>query len=240
MKTKLLSALTAAAAAATALLGFSGSAHAFGFGTNGISFQQDTQVKFTFVQSMGANLSNLGIYKVNGGTVNPVTDKVATLFQESQRSDSFNSIGNTAAKATGYLGTAANLTGPAQVSFTFLANQVYTMGLFNQGWQSTWTRYSTTSLNTRYGLQHAAFGSSGSKTADGQALAGVSTYQSTNPFVSGGVAIGFEDAADGGDRDYNDFIVNAEAVPEPITMGGLALGFGGMVMARRRMNRKTA
>lgn len=236
MKTKLLSALTAAAAAATALLGFSGSAHAFGFGTNGISFQQDTQVKFTFVQSMGANLSNLGIYKVNGGTV----AKVATLFQESQRSNNFNSIGNTAAKATGYLGTAANLTGPAQVSFTFLANQVYTLGLFNQGWTSSWTRYSTTALNTRYGLQHAAFGSSGSKTADSQAFAGVSSYQSSNPFVGGGITIGFEDAADGGDRDYNDFIVNAEAVPEPITMGGLALGFGGMVMARRRMNRKTA
>ncbi|MCU0518899.1 MAG: DUF4114 domain-containing protein [Oscillatoria sp. Prado101] len=114
------------------------------------------------------------------------------------------------------------------------------MGLFNQGWQSTWTRYSTTALNTRYGLQHAVFGSSGSKTADGQAMAGVGSYKSSNPFVSGGITIGFEDAADGGDRDYNDFIVNAEAVPEPITMGGLALGFGGMVMARRRMNRKTA
>jgi hypothetical protein len=237
MKTKLLSALTAAAAAATALLGFSGTAHAFGFGTDGISFQQDTVVKFTFVQSTGANLSNLGIYEVNGNTVGA---KVATLFQESQRSNNFNSIGNNAAKATGYLGTAANLTGSAQVSFTFLANQVYTMGLFNQGWQSTWTRYSTTALNTRYGLQHAVFGSSGSKTADGQAMAGVGSYKSSNPFVSGGITIGFEDAADGGDRDYNDFIVNAEAVPEPITMGGLALGFGGMVMARRRMNRKTA
>lgn len=237
MKTKLLTALTAAAAAATALLSFSGPARAFGFGTSGISFSQNTDVTFKFIQSTGANLSNLGIYEVNGNTVGA---KVANLFQESQRSNNFNSIGNTAAKATGYLGTAANLTGPAQVSFTFLANKVYTLGLFNQGWNSTWTRYSTTSLNTRYGLQHAVFGSSGSKTADGQAMAGVGSYQSSNPFVSGGITIGFEDAADGGDRDYNDFIVNAEAVPEPITMGGLALGFGGMVMARRRMNRKTA
>lgn len=235
MKTKLLTALTAATAT-TALLSFSGAAHAYSFGTSGISFGQDTEVKFNFIQSMGANLSNLGVYEVNGSTAT----QVATLFQESQRSDGFNSIGNTAAKATGYLGTAANLTGPAQVSFTFLANKVYTLGLFNQGWQANWTRFSTTALNTRFGLQHAVFGSSGSQTADGQALAGVGSFQSTNPFFSGGVLIGFEDAANGGDRDYNDFVVTAEAVPEPITMGGLALGFGSMVMARRRMNRKTA
>lgn len=236
MKTKLLTSLTAAAAAATALLSFSGSAHAFGFGTSGISFDKDTAVTFKYIQSMGANKSSLGIYTVSGNTATKVFD----LFSEKDRSDSFSAIGNAAAKATGYLGTAANLTGPAQTSFKFLAGQVYTLGLYNKGWVSEWTRYSTTALNTKYGLQHAAFGSSGSKTADGQALAGVGSFQSTNPFVSGGVVIGFEDAADGGDRDYNDFIVTAEAVPEPITMGGLALGFGGMVMARRRMNRKTA
>lgn len=237
MKTKLLSALTAAAAAATALLSFSGPARAFGFGTSGISFSQNTDVTFKFIQSRGANLSNLGIYTVSGNTVGA---KVATLFSESQRSDGYNTTGFNAAQASGFLGTAANLTGSSQVSFTFLANQVYTLGLANTGLGGgQWTRYSTTSLNPQ-GLQKAVFGANGSKDTDGQAFAGVSSYQSSNPFVSGGITVSFEDERFQGDGDFNDFTVQAEAVPEPITMGGLALGFGGMVMARRRMNRKTA
>jgi hypothetical protein len=237
MKTKLLSALTAAAAAATALLGFSGSAHAFGFGTNGISFGQNTVVKFTFIQSMGAYQSSLGIYQVASNTVG---SKVANLFAEKQPYDNYNTISFNQAKAGGFLGTAANLTGAAQVSYTFLANKVYTLGLTTVGsGGGSWTRYSTTSLNAQ-GLQKALFGSAGSKTVDGQAMAGVSSYQSSNPFVNGGISIGFEDERFQGDGDFNDFAVQAQAVPEPITMGGLALGFGGMVMARRRMNRKTA
>jgi hypothetical protein len=43
-----------------------------------------------------------------------------------------------------------------------------------------------------------------------------------------------------GDNDFNDFTVEAETVPEPITMAGMALGAGGMAIAGRRRNRKTA
>ena len=61
---------------------------------------------------------------------------------------------------------------------------------------------------------------------------------SASPFGAP-VAISFEDTL-WGDSDYNDFTVSAQAVPEPITMAGMALGAGGMAIARRRRNRKIA
>lgn len=126
---------------------------------------------------MGANKLSLGIYKVNNGTVG---QKVVPLFSEKDWSDNYSKIGFSAAKATGFKGTAANLTGPAQVSFTFQANQVYTLGLFSQSWSTdTWTNYSTTKLNP-YQFQKAVFGAAGSKNADGQAFAGVSSYSSSH------------------------------------------------------------
>lgn len=255
MNTKLIATLSATAAVAGALLS-SAPAQAYSFSTGGISFDQDTQVNFKFIQSNGANKSSLGIYTVNGNTIGA---KVADLFSEQDRSDNYAALGNAASKANGYQGTAANLTGASEVVFTFLAGQVYTLGLFNQGWQSTWTRYSTTDLmladgtyanalgssktgsnplGTKY--QKAVFGASGSKVVDGQAFAGVNGFQSANPFFSGGIAIGFEDSSAAGDADFNDFTVTAEAVPEPLTMGGLALGGAWLAAARRRRNKQTA
>ena len=67
MNTKFLSALTATAAA-TALFGAAAPAHAFTFGTGGITFQEKTEVSFKFIQSYGAYTSKLGVYKVDGQT----------------------------------------------------------------------------------------------------------------------------------------------------------------------------
>src|SRR4028119_500132 len=82
MNTKLLSALTAPAAA-TALFGAAAPAHAFSFGTNAIQFENDTEVTFKFEQTYGAFTSALGVYSVSGGTPTFLT----TLFSEVKPSD---------------------------------------------------------------------------------------------------------------------------------------------------------
>ena len=85
MNTKLLSALTATAAA-TALFGAGAPAQAFSFGTNGITFGQDTDVNFKFKESHGAYTSSFGIYTVKDS----VTSLVSTLFSETKSSDNGN------------------------------------------------------------------------------------------------------------------------------------------------------
>jgi hypothetical protein len=61
-----------------------------------------------------------------------------------------------------------------------------------------------------------------------------------NSLFNGGTAISFDDRGNSNDKDFQDFVVTAEAVPEPMTMTGLALGLGGLVAARRRRGNKTA
>jgi hypothetical protein len=117
MNTKFLSALTATAAA-TALFGAAAPAQAASFGTGGISFENDTEVIFNFVETHGAFQSSLGIYEVN----NSIPSLVQTLFTEVKPSDN--------GAANEYKGTLGNtVLGSGKVAFTFLANQIYTLGL---------------------------------------------------------------------------------------------------------------
>jgi len=224
MNTKFLSALTATAAA-TALFGAAAPAHAFSFGTNGIQFENDTAVTFNFRQTYGAFTSSLGVYGVNGGTAT----LAKTLFSEVKPSDN-GSQGD-------WIGTLGNtVLGSGIAQFTFLANQIYTLGL-DSG--PNGTVYSTTALNTPQ-QQQAVFG-------DPNVLLPIIATPDTTVFpgnpgqftfggslFNGGTAISFDDRGNGNDADFQDFTVTAEAVPEPMTMTGLALGLGGLVAARRR------
>jgi hypothetical protein len=222
---KLIPGLTAAVAA-TAMLGVAAPAQAFMFGTDGISFEQDTEVRFNFSQTHGAFTSALKVFEVNS---NSLGSAVATLFQEANGSDN--------GSANGFLGTASNLVGSATQSFTFLAGKVYTLGLAStyKG-NAAATVYSTSSLNYQ-NSQQAVFGSSGN--TEGVALSNAGSFLSANPF-SGPLSISFEDVRGrGSDKDFNDFTVTAEAVPEPFTIGGMALGAAGLAIARRRRNKQS-
>ena len=237
MNTKFLSALTATAAA-TALFGAAAPAQALhqyqsqtSFGTGGISFNNNTQVIFNFRQSVGAFQSSLGVYAVNGQT----TSLLKTLFSEVKPSDS-GDTGN-------WKGTLGNtVLGSGIATFTFLANQVYTLGLNSNPYG---TVFSTSALNG--GSQQAVFGNPNVllplvvDPADTTTFAAnPADFTSGSSLFNGGTAISFDDRGNGNDVDFQDFTVTAEAVPEPMTMTGLALGLGGLVAARRRRGNKTA
>lgn len=235
MNTKLFTAL-ATTAAITALLGGSAPAQAFSFGSNGITFGQDTDVNFKFKESHGAYTSSLGIYKVNGFTL----ANVANLFSETKSSDK--------GSANEWKGTLGNtVKGSGSVVFKFLANQIYTLGLNSTyNGASKGIVYSTSGLNLNVastGSQQAVFGAAaplwnalGKETTSKFQAAG--SYTDGTPSLSnGGTLISFDDRGGGNDADFQDFTVSAEAVPEPITMTGLALGLGGLISARRRRNK---
>jgi len=230
MNTKFLSALTATAAA-TAMFGAAAPAHAFSFGTNGIQFENDTKIIFNFKQTYGAFTSSLGIYGVSGGT--PTLLK--TLFSEVKPSDTNGANGD-------WKGTLGNtVLGSGVETFTFLANQIYTLGLSSVGLDGSnkGTVYSTTALNG--GAQQAVFGTPNTllplviDAADTTTFAAnPANFTSGSSVWNGGAAISFDDRGNDNDADFQDFTVTAEAVPEPMTMTGLALGLGGLVAARRR------
>ncbi len=234
MNTKILSALTATAAI-TAMLGAAAPAHAFSFGTTGITFAKNQEVEFKFKESHGAFISSLGIYEVN----NSVASLAKTLFAETKSSDK--------GGANEWKGTLGNtVKGSGSVVFNFLANQVYTLGLSSlHNGNSAGTVYSTSSLNG--GSQQAVFGGSqlwnslNQETTNRFRAAGSFTNGVSSLFNKGqGTLISFDDRGNRNDADFQDFTVTAEAVPEPITMTGLALGLGGLVAARRRRASKTA
>jgi hypothetical protein len=238
MNTKFLSALTATAAA-TALFGAAAPAHAFSFGTNGLQFENDTEVTFEFKQTYGLFTSSLGVYGVSGGT--PTLLK--TLFSEVKASDS---------AADNFKGTLGNtVLGSGVETFTFMANQIYTLGLKSVvGDSDRGTVFSTSALNVKSGGSQQAlfFNPNGLlpqivNAEDNASFAGnPANFTSGDTLFTGGTAISFDDRGNVNDTDFQDFTVTAqaEAVPEPMTMTGLALGLGGLVAARRRRGNKTA
>ncbi len=249
MNTKLF-ATAAAATTATVLLGFAGAAQAFSFGTGGIKFDSNTDVKFNFVQANGWFKSTLSVYEViqNAPGSYSLGPKVADLFRERSNVNPGSGAHN------GYYSSHVSQGGvveTVQSTVTFLAGKIYTLALSSvtpKG-HSMGTVFSMNALNLG-GDQRAVFEAPHSTAIngnDGVALPDRGNYSSADPFqppVAPGqifkpVTIGFEDTVGGGDRDYNDFIVTAEA-PEPLTISGLALGGAGLLAARRRRQSKQA
>lgn len=248
MNTKLF-ATAAAATTATVLLGFAGAAQAFSFGNNGMSFEQDMDIKFNFIQSNGWFKSTLSVYEVTTGANGKLqASLVADLFKETRNVN----VGSGA--KNGYLSTAEEKGGVVKTinsTVTFVANKVYALGLSSvtPTGESRGTVFTMNALNQK-GQQRSVFEAPHSTNPngnDGAALANPGSYGSANPFlpptapgqVFKPVVIGFEDQVGGGDRDYNDFIITAEA-PEPLTIGGLVLGGAGLLAARRRRQSKQA
>ncbi len=240
MNTKLF-ATAAAATTATVLLGFAGAAQAFSFGTSGIKFDSNTTVKFNFVQANGWFKSTLSVYEViqNAGGTYSLGSKVADLFRE------MSNVNPGSGPSNGYYSSHVSQGGvveTVQNTVTFLAGKIYTLALSSvtPGGANMGTVFSMNALNLGGG-QRAVFGAPHSTAIngnDGVALPSPGSYSSVNPF-SGPVTIGFEDTVGGGDRDYNDFVITAEA-PEPLTISGLALGGAGLLAARRRRQSKQA
>jgi hypothetical protein len=234
MNTKFLSALTATAAA-TALFGATAPAQAASFGTTGITFDKTTDITFTFGETHGQYQSALGIYEVNKQGNKLIPTLIKNLFSETKRSDN--------GAANEYKGTLGNtVLGPGKVAFTFLANKIYTLGLDSGGYNSL--VYSTSALNSG-GSQQAVFG--GVSLFNALVLDKTDNFQAAGqfknglgPLFNGGAVISFDDRGNNNDKDFQDFTVTAEAVPEPMTMTGLALGLGGLVAARRRRGSNTA
>ncbi|WP_445171252.1 PEP-CTERM sorting domain-containing protein [Microcoleus sp.] len=231
MNTKFLSALTATAAA-TALFGATAPAQAVSFGTDSISFDNDTLVHFEFQESHGSFQSTLGVYEVT----NSLPSLVQTLFSETKGSDNY--------EANEWKGSLGNtVLGSGKVAFTFLANKIYTLGLISIGGAGSQV-YSTSALNSG-GTQQAVLG--GVSLLDALNQETTDTFQAAGQYTNGlaalfngGALITFDDQGNAIDKDFQDFTVTAEAVPEPMTMTGLALGLGGLVAARRRRGNKTA
>lgn len=229
-------AITAATAMTAATLGLTAApARAFTFGTGGIQFDQDTRVDFSFIESHGGYTSSLSIFKVLGSNV---LEEAATLFAETKSAD------NSAANE--WQGTCGNTVPNCTASFLFQKGVTYTLGL-SSGWAGT--VYSTTALNPANwnpSNQQAVFGSNlhWGTGVDGKIsrygtinLANVASYTSANPF-SGPVTIAFDDTGNNNDRDFNDFVITAQAsstsVPEPATLAGLGVVGAGLLAARRR------
>ena len=228
-----------AAATATALVSYAAPSQAASltpgerFGTQGIKFLENTNVRFNFVQSNGAYQSTVKLFEVGAGNTLAF---VKDLFVETKGSD--NSWRN------GWLGTCGNTVafteGTSCTSyFTFLANKTYTLGL-DSGRNGI--VYSTTGLNNFApgGTQQAVFNSFGS-----QAQADTTRFTNANlpGFQSGDplaviVRIGFDDRGNGNDADFQDVTITAvarrTAVPEPTALVGLALSGGALAFSRRR------
>ncbi|GET39140.1 PEP-CTERM sorting domain-containing protein [Microseira wollei] len=203
------------------------------FGTQGIKFIENTEVKFNFVQSNGAFKSSVKLFEIGAG--NRLTF-VKDLFVETKGSDNLSE--------NGWRGTCGNTVAFTEGTscksyFTFIANKTYSLGL-DSGVNGI--VYSTTALNTFApgGTQQAVFNSFGSQAEEDTTIfTGVNAaqFQSSDP-LSRVVRIGFEDTGNGNDGDFQDFTITAvarrTAVPEPTALAGLALSGGALAFWRRR------
>jgi hypothetical protein len=177
---------------------------------NGFTFDTTTNVNFKFVASYGGYKSNFAVYSTTDGGVTRTL--VEDLFTELN--------GDSPA-------TCPDDVVPCTKQFKFLAGTTYLLGLRNI---------------KPSGGQVFSDNPVGGADAGGMRFfqgAGTTSYPNNNgtllpvTLTAGQVGIFVNDTYKG-DLDTNDFVLTAEAVPEPATLAGLGMVAGGMLMARRR------
>lgn len=208
-------------------------AQAASFGTNGISFDKDTTLEFTFQVSHGKFESNLSAFDGFSSSL---------LLEEVKRTDDgFNS------EALKWTGTCdpGNLATAVQVctkKYEFKQGSLYSLRLA----PSSGGMASSTSAENAGGQQRAVFASQSVfendifPLPDGSNFADAASYTDGLDLLMGdGVWIGFDDGGNGGDLDYQDFVVSAKIVddvdvPEPASVMGLvAIGAAALKLRRR-------
>lgn len=164
-------------------------------------------------------VSAQGLYLSNLGVYNTETNNFTSLFRETMPFDS---------EANDFLSTCGTETSAipnCNATFTFMGNTEYSLALMSQGKP---TVYSTTALNdTSLGFGTQA------------------QFSGNNP-SDNSVLVAFEDRAEPGFIDFNDFKVRISteetiSIPEPATIAGLILVGGMMFTTRlRRINRRSS
>lgn len=211
-----------AAAAISALMSVCAPAQAFNFlgatsnADGSFSFAKDTKVQFDFFASHGAYQSDFNVY-------NSSKSYVETLFTEFQAKDPGSNNKNDSK------GTCPTSVQPCKSTFTFTQGVSYFLGLTADKNKTVYTDTAETSFNFVSGSEtfdyYTNFKGNGSDLSQ--------RTKQTLTAAPGTTLIAVNDSWKG-DRDYNDFIVKAEAVPEPGTIGAL-LGVGALgFMGRRR------
>jgi len=249
---------TIASLATTILISIYTPVQAFMFGTKGIQFDADTSINFTFDESHGSYQSSLWVAQAQ--SANTGYSNIARLFYELQPSDN-----GAADKWKGSFGKAVTSdNGSITQTFKFLGNQTYALLLWSDsGSGRQFEQYASSSTfmnspewfatNTQFrrddcvvaGCQQAVFGdfqldysspNSFTSTNGGQAPEQYSSL--TMAQLAQGSKISFDDAGGGNDRDFQDFTISAELVPEPITVFGTMLGIGALAAARGKKKRQ--
>jgi len=198
------------------------------FGNEGIRFDTNTLVDFSFLRSQGLFKSTLSIVTADKTVVKD-------LFTEDQAFDT------TSPDFIGFCPGTVTASGPSSActnSFLFQGGVDYSFALNSGAGNPAGTNgivYSTNSLNTPVSQQAFFFSSPFVAPAPGNPIPTAPNPSSGNPFA-GPVTIAFDDKGGFNDQDFQDFVftAQAQAVPEPATLGGLALVCGAMAMLRRR------
>ena len=245
---------TIATLATTILLSICAPVQAFMFGTKGIQFDEDTNVKFTFDQSHGSYQSSLWVAQAQSG--NTGYTNIARLFYEFQPSDK-----GDADEWKGSFGkTVASENGSMTQNFKFLQGQIYTLLLWSDtgsGKQVEQYVSSTTSMNspewfaanTQFrrddcvltGCQQAVFGDFKLDYNSNDSFTNINGGKGPEEYslltmtqLASSTKISFDDAGGENDADFQDFTVSAELAPEPVTVFGTLLGIGALAAARRK------
>lgn len=209
--------------------GASGTKANFPYSTSSFTPSQDLNVKFS-IQLDGLGSRGMGLSSFGYSTLVNGVSTFTSIFSETRAYDPGSS-----AKANDWLGTCSvAITGLCEVTVSFAAGATYQLGLLSKGISN----YAVAAVD------QLTFDTSSDQYYQNGTVAGhkkpFTTVSST-----GALFIGLEDGEykKSGNNyyyDYQDWVVKAEAVPEPMTLAGLGVVAGGLLVAGRRKVNQSA